>query len=199
MTSFEVFALTLLVQLICTNGDSISTGSASSPSASSISSSSVNCTSQERNETVGLFLNLTTIDECAGDASISNNRIMVYPACGSACATKIQEVGDELLDCYYYVAGYDSGNMKEEVANSLAQCELWIPPPPVWVSIYADHNLSSPEASGSDAGADETYGRFVYNNSAASTSVVTLVWVSAGVFSVLCCSWPMQPGRQQHV
>jgi hypothetical protein len=117
---------------ICTGGDTSNPGSptteapsttapapattAPSPAATA---SNTDCVTSEVSDMVDLYTAAATSDECAAESSVSTSSIVITTYCGSACASKLEELATSLPNCFY---GYQSENLKADLLEQLDAC-----------------------------------------------------------------------------
>ncbi|KAG2813835.1 hypothetical protein PC111_g14229 [Phytophthora cactorum] len=81
--------------------------------------SNTDCVASEVSVMVDLYTAAATSDECADDSSVSATSIVITTFCGSACASKLEELATSLPNCYY---GYQSENLKSDLLDQLDSC-----------------------------------------------------------------------------
>ncbi|KAG6586964.1 GP-anchored serine-rich Elicitin INL13 [Phytophthora cinnamomi] len=110
---------------VCTGGDTTDPGSPSTevPSTTApipaTTASNTNCVASEISDMVDLYTAVGSSDECADDSSVSSTSIVITTFCGSACASKLEELATSLPNCYY---GYQSENLKADLLKQLDGC-----------------------------------------------------------------------------
>ncbi|KAG6963191.1 hypothetical protein JG688_00008260 [Phytophthora aleatoria] len=111
----------------CTGGDSTDPGSPTTDAPSTTApappttaplpaatASNTDCVASEVSVMVDLYTAAATSDECADDSSVSATSIVITTFCGSACASKLEELATSLPNCYY---GYQSENLKSDLLD----------------------------------------------------------------------------------
>ncbi|KAG3110329.1 hypothetical protein PI124_g9989 [Phytophthora idaei] len=111
----------------CTGGDTTDPGSPTTDAPSTTApaplpaatASNTDCVASEVSVMVDLYTAAATSDECADDSSVSATSIVITTFCGSACASKLEELAASLPNCYY---GYQSENLKSDLLDQLDSC-----------------------------------------------------------------------------
>ncbi|EGZ11472.1 hypothetical protein PHYSODRAFT_336002 [Phytophthora sojae] len=110
---------------VCTGGDTTDPGSPSTDTPSTTApsptatASNTDCAASEISDMVDLYTAAASSDECADDSSVSSSSIVITTFCGSACASKLEELATSLPNCYY---GYQSENLKADLLEQLDGC-----------------------------------------------------------------------------
>ncbi|GMF16509.1 unnamed protein product [Phytophthora lilii] len=185
--------VTILTNVISVAAWSSASSSSSSESvnASSWTPSTRNCSTQEITIMRKLYVGVAANTACASGSTVDKNEIYVSSECTSMCLPVLENLEEALPDCYYFLTGYENSNKKWDAYSSLAQCDQWIVPAPVWVRFHSNKTISVPtpsSASGSaimdDISAPSASGSEMVG-STSSSSTVRGSWLVAMVVAAL--------------